>query len=428
MDEASLPQPIKSKDNAQFNVLIVDDEPINRQVLANHLKHEPYNLEMAASGAEALTLLENKKIDLVLLDVMMPKVSGFEVCMKIREKYMLSELPVIFITAKDQIIDLVEGLKYGGNDYITKPFSKQEFLARIKTHLNLFKINDSYSRFIPIEFLQSLGKESIMDVNIGDQIEKEVTILFSDIRDYTTLSEGMTPRENFEFLNSFLSKMEPVIRENNGFIMQYLGDGIMSIFLHDPMDALQASITMVAEIEAYNISRENKSRKPIMIGIGLHTGKLVLGVIGDETRMDINVVSDSVNTASRMEGLTKHYGASIIMSEHTCLGLDEKNSIHYRFLGLVKVKGKSTPLKIFEILDGITSEQNRIKIETKETFEAGLSHYFNKEFINAAAEFKKVTTRNNKDISAQMYLKLSAKYMVEVVPENWNGVETMMFK
>lgn len=412
----------------QFNILIVDDEPINRQVLANHLKKEPYNLEMASNGNEALELLENKKFDLVLLDVMMPQISGFEVCMKIREKYMLSELPVIFITAKDQLIDLVDGLKYGGNDYITKPFSKQEFLARVKTHLNLFKINDSYSRFVPFEILQSLGRESILDVNLGDQIEKEVTILFSDIRDYTTLSEGMKPKENFDFLNSFLSKMGPVIRDNNGFIVHYLGDGLMSIFLQDPSDAVKASITMLAQIEVYNKAREDKSRKPIRVGFGLHTGKLVLGVIGDDKRMDVNVVSDSVNTASRMEGLTKQYGASIIMSEHTLNGMKGAFTIHYRFIGLVKVKGKSKPLKIFEILDGMSSEQNKFKIETKEAFEAGLSHYFNKEFIHAASELKKVTTRNIKDFSAQMYLKLSAKYMVEGVPENWAGEETMLLK
>ncbi len=428
MDETEVTISNVSKENAQYHVLIVDDEPINRQVLANHLKHESYFLEMATNGFEALEKVRNKKFDIILLDVMMPKMSGFEVCMKIREKYMLSELPVIFITAKDQVFDLVEGLKYGGNDYITKPFSKQEFLARIKTQLNLVKINDSYARFIPVEFLQSLGRESIMDVNLGDQIEKNVTILFSDIRDYTTLSEGMTPKENFEFLNSFLNKMGPVIRDNNGFVMQYLGDGLMSIFLHDPMDAVKASITMVAQIEEYNISRENKIRKPIMVGMGLHTGKLVMGVIGDEKRMDVNVVSDSVNTASRMEGLTKHYGTSIIMSEHTLEGLDKKNNIHYRFLGLVRVKGKTKPLKIFEILDGISNEQNKIKIATKSIFEEGLEHYFNKEFIHAATEFKKVTNQNENDVTAQLYLKLSAKFMVEGVPENWTGVETMMLK
>ncbi len=429
MEDSHLPPSIPSiKIIGQFNILIVDDEPINRHVLANHLKKEPYNLEMASNGFEALELLENNKFDLVLLDIMMPKISGFEVCMKIREKYMLSELPVIFITAKDQVIDLVEGLKYGGNDYITKPFSKQEFLARVKTHLNLFKINDSYSRFIPFEILQSLGRESILDVNLGDQIEKEVTILFSDIRDYTTLSEGMTPKENFNFLNSFLSKMGPVIRDNNGFIVQYLGDGLMSIFLHNPLDAIKASITMLTQIETYNIDRLNKSRKAIAVGFGLHTGKLVMGVIGDEKRMDVNVVSDSVNTASRMEGLTKLYGASIIMSEHTLIGMNGDNSVHHRFLGLVKVKGKTKPLKIYEILDGLSSKHNQIKIETKEAFEAGLRHYFNKEFIHAATEFKKVTTLNKRDVSAQMYLKLSAKYMVEGVPEHWNGEETMLLK
>jgi len=428
VEEVNLTHTIKKVENAMFSILIVDDEPINRQVLVNHLKNEPYHLEMASGGSEALELIEKHKFDLVLLDVMMPKMSGFEVCTKIREKYMLSELPVIFITAKGQIIDLVEGLKYGGNDYITKPFSKQEFLARIKTHLNLIKINDSYSRFIPYEFLHSLGRETIMEVNLGDQIEKEVTILFSDIRGYTSLSEGMTPKENFNFLNSFLNKMGPTIRENNGFVMQYLGDGLMSIFLHDPMDAVSASIEMVGQIEEYNISRKSKSRKPISVGFGMHTGKLVMGVIGDEKRMDVNVVSDSVNTASRMEGLTKHYGASIIMSEDTLDGLKEKEKLHYRFLGLVKVKGKSIPLKIFEVLDGITDNVNKLKIKTKEAFETGLEYYFKKDFISAAAEFKNVATINSGDVGAQMYLKLSAKYMIEEVPEDWTGVETMMLK
>jgi class 3 adenylate cyclase len=354
--------------------------------------------------------------------------SGFEVCLKIREKYTLNQLPVIFITAKDQITDLVEGLKFGGNDYITKPFSKQEFLARIRTHLNLYKINDSYSRFIPHEFLKTLGKESIMDVNLGDQTEKEVTIQFSDIRDYTTLSENMTPKENFEFLNSFLSKMGPIIRNNHGFIMQYLGDGLMSIFLDDPKNAINASIEMLSQVEDYNISRENKSRKRISIGIGMHTGTLMLGVIGDKQRMDVNVVSDSVNTASRMEGLTKYYGASVIISEFTLAGLQENYNVAHRFLGLVKVKGKTQPLKIYEILEGLSDEQIKLKISTKESFENGLKHYLNKDFINAAAEFKNVFTINKRDKSAQHYLKLSAKFMVDGVLPDWDGVETMLLK
>ena len=153
-----------------------------------------------------------------------------------------------------------------------------------------------------------------------------------------------------------------------------------------------------------------------------------MGVIGDDKRMDVNVVSDSVNTASRMEGLTKYYGASIIISEDTLNGIKEKKYLHYRFLGLVKVKGKTKPLKIYEVLDGVTDHVNKLKIETSEIFESGLQYYFDRDFINAAAKFKSVTTTNKSDVSAQMYLKLSAKLMVENVPENWTGVETMLLK
>ena len=118
----------------------------------------------------------------------------------------------------------------------------------------------------------------------------------------------------------------------------------------------------------------------------------------------------------------------IIISEDTLNGIEDKKDLHFRFLGLVKVKGKTKPLKIYEVLDGVTDQINKLKIETREIFESGLKHYFERDFINAAAKFKSVTTTNKSDVSAQMYLKLSAKFMVEIVPENWTGVETMLLK
>jgi len=286
--------------NGAFKILIVDDEPVNRQVLVNHLREEKYNLKLASSGREALDLIEKEQFDLILLDIMMPGMSGYEVCLKIRNTHTLNELPVIFITAKDQIKDLVEGLSYGGNDYITKPFSKQEFLARIKTHLKLLRINDSYSRFIPHEFIQSLGRDSIMEVHLGDQIEKEVTILFTDIRDYTTIAEKMSPSENFNFLNSFLSKIGPVIRKNHGFIMHYLGDGLMALFPDNASNAVIASVEIQQELAQFNLAEQQKNTSTVQVGIGMHTGSLILGILGDDKRMDANVVSDAVNTSYRM--------------------------------------------------------------------------------------------------------------------------------
>ncbi|MCP4400828.1 MAG: response regulator, partial [bacterium] len=153
------------KAEGEFHILVVDDEPINQQVLANHLSVANYKVTQAFNGMDALQMIESgERFDIVLLDIMMPKMSGYEVAQKIRKKYLSGELPIIMLTAKNQIDDMVEGFSCGANDYLAKPLSKQELLARIKTHLNLLKINSSYSRFVPHDYLRFLNKESILDV------------------------------------------------------------------------------------------------------------------------------------------------------------------------------------------------------------------------------------------------------------------------
>ncbi|MBL7129006.1 MAG: response regulator [Ignavibacteria bacterium] len=393
------------------------------------MSFDNYNITSAFSGEEALKKIEGKKkFDLVLLDIMMPRMSGYEVCKRIREKYLPSELPVILITAKNQVSDLVEGFSHGANDYLSKPFSKNEFLARIKTHLNLLKINSSYERFVPHEFLRTLGHETILDVKLGDQVQKEVTIFFSDIRSYTTLSESMTPKENFNFLNSYLSRVGPIIKKNDGFVNQYYGDGIMALFLGKTEKAVTASIEIQKEVLKYNVSRMNKGRKPIIIGVGLHTGLLMLGIIGDELRLDTGVVSDSVNTASRMEGLSKFYSASIIISEMTLSNIDNPDKYNHRFLGKVQVKGKKDIVSVYEFYDGDPEEIKKLKIETKSDFEEGLNLYFKILFADAAVFFKKVVDQNPNDRAARLYLEHCAHFMVQGVPDDWTGIELMVSK
>lgn len=426
------PAGLKTKANGtpgEFRILVVDDEPINQQVLANHLSFDNYEVVPAMSGEEALNFIEKgEKFDLILLDIMMPKISGYEVCRKIREKYLPNELPIVMITAKNQVSDLVEGFSYGANDYLTKPFSKNEFLARVKTHLNLFKINSCYGRFVPHEFLRKLGRDSILDIKLGDQVQGEITILFSDIRSYTTLSETMTPKENFDFLNSYLSKVGPGIRENNGFVNQYYGDGVMALFLKKPEDGINAAIKMLREIATYNQIRHCKGRKQIIIGVGIHSGPLMLGIIGDADRMAASVVSDSVNTASRMEGLTKYYGASIIISENTFKKLNQPEEYRYRLLGKVQVKGKIKAASIYEIFDGDAPEIVELKSRTKADFEEGLKYYFSRKFTISAICFERVLDSNPADKSAKLYFEHAAKFMAEGVPEAWTGIETMESK
>lgn len=412
-----------------IHILVVDDEPINQQVLKNHLSGAQYRITAAMNGEEALAAIASgNQFDLVLLDIMMPRMSGYEVCQEIRKKYLPSELPVIMITAKNQVEDLVAGLEHGANDYITKPFSRQEFLARVRTHLNLFQINTAYGRFIPHEFLHSLGRSSILDVKLGDQVEKEVTVFFSDIRAYTSLAESMQPTENFRFVNAYAGRMGPIIKAHRGFVNQYLGDGIMAIFRESPEDALRAAISMQEEILRYNLLRLKKDWKPLRIGMGMHTGSLIMGIIGDDTRTDAATISDSVNTAARMEGLTKYYGASILLSEGSFAGISSPSAYLHRFLGRVQVKGKQESLGIYEFFGGDMPEVRDLKQQTQADFAAGLAHYFDREFAAAAVAFNQVLRIHPTDIAAQRYLAQAAKYLVEGAPEDWTGVEMMTEK
>ncbi len=410
--------------SGRFHILVVDDEPINQQVLANHLTSGDYAIHQAFNGHEALRILEQEgTFDMVLLDIMMPRMSGYEVCRKIRELYPRNALPVIMITAKDQIADLVEGFSSGANDYLAKPFSKDELLSRIQTHLELLNINAAYGRFVPNEFLRTLGRESILDVKLGDQTQGAMTVLFSDIRSFTSISEGMTPKENFEFLNEYLNYVIPPIRQHHGFIDKYIGDAVMAIFPMCPEDAVNASIGMLKQLEVYN--QQNNLTWTLRIGIGLHTGTLMLGTIGDDERMDGTVISDTVNLASRLEGLTKKYGASIIVSEETLSGIETPEAYHSRFLGNVQVKGKQEAVSIFEVYDGDPEQIRALKLRTTTEFEQGLQHYFAREFLEAATCFKQVLAVNPDDKTAQLYLERSAQFMVRGVPDDWQGIEIM---
>lgn len=410
-------------------ILVVDDEPINQQVLKNHLSGLNIQLIQAMNGEEAIEAIEkNTHFDLILLDVMMPRMSGYEVCSKIREKYLPSELPIIMITAKNQLQDIVQGLSLGANDYLPKPFQKEELLARIKTQLDLHQIFSVAGRFVPNEFLRVLNRERITEVTLGDFAEREVTVLFTDIRDYTTLSESMTPEENFKFVNAFHGRMGPIIQKHQGFVNQFLGDAIMAIFVGAPKNAVLAAIEMQHSLMTYNQERQADGRQAVKMGVGLHTGDLIMGVIGDRNRMDAATIADTVNTASRIEGLTKHYGASILLSEDSYRQLNQQHGFRFRRLGKVQVKGKKEPLGLYECYDGDLPELVELKTNTAAIFEKGLELYFEREFPQAAATFDTVLKMNPNDSPAQFFLNRSSGFILNGVPDDWSGVEIMTFK
>jgi predicted ATPase/class 3 adenylate cyclase len=301
-------------------------------------------------------------------------------------------------------------------------------IANARLYESVSELNEAYRRFVPHEFLRTLGHDSILTVKLGDQIRQEMTVLFSDIRSYTTLSEGMTPEENFNFINAYLKRVGPAIKRNGGFINQYYGDGIMAIFPSRPEDALRGALDALKKLAAYNVDRERKGRPPIHMGVGLHTGKLMLGVIGDEERHDTGVISDAVNTAARVEGLTKIYGASIILSEDCLLGIPDIESYGYRFLGRVQVKGRAKALGVYEFYDGEPAEIVALKQQTKDLLAEALEDYFARRFPEAAVSLKKVLQAFPDDKTARRYFENAARYMVQGVDDDWSGVEKMTEK
>jgi PAS domain S-box-containing protein len=270
------------------------------------------------------------------------------------------------------------------------------------TH-QLFQINKAYERFVPRQFLQLLEKSSILDVQLGDQVQLEMSVLFSDIRDFTTISEKMTPEENFQFINAYLSRMESAIIENKGFIDKYIGDAIMALFSGNADNAVNASIVMLHQLQVYNQERVNSGYAPIKIGIGINTGNLMLGTVGGQNRMDTTVISDAVNLASRVEGLTKNYGVGLLITQQTFNKLANPSNYAIRMIAEVSVKGKVELSTIYEVFDADIPETKRGKLATKDLFNQALSLYRQQQFVQATELFAQCLNLCPSDQVAKIY-------------------------
>jgi adenylate cyclase len=289
-------------------------------------------------------------------------------------------------------------------------------------------VYEATAKFVPYEFIGSLGHKVITDIKLGDHVEKIVTVLFSDIRDYTSLSEKMTPEENFRFVCSFNERMGPIIRKNNGFINQYLGDAIMAIFPRNAADALQAAVEMQMALMEMNDLRRVKELPSIQIGIGMHSGPLIMGITGDHNRLDATTIADTVNTASRIESLTKYYKAGVIISDSCYQQLGAENPFHLRNLGLVQLKGKQEPIGIHECFSSDRKEELEHKLSTLAVFNEGMFHYTNRSFEKAGSAFSEVIELHPSDRTAAFFYEKVQKLINTNGSENWMGVVEMLEK
>lgn len=280
-------------------------------------------------------------------------------------------------------------------------------------------LSTAFKKFVPHEFLECLEKDDITQISLGDNVHRVMSVLFADIRSFTTLSESMSPDQNFRFINAYLSRMQPLISKNGGFIDKYLGDAIMALFDKHPEDAILTAIEMQQTLVEYNMHRNKSGYPPLRIGTGINTGPLMLGIIGGVGRLEGTVIADAVNLASRIEGMTKIYGASILISEHTHATLANPGQFAMRIIDRVKVRGKTTAVTIYEVMDGDSEEMRQKKLETLALFEQGMALYADLRFDEGLQVFRQCHSIHPEDLTVILYIKRGLYYQ----KHGWKGEE-----
>lgn len=430
-------QLIEEESTENWTIMIVDDDDVIHNVTRLALgefffEGKGLNFISAYSAQEAKELIkEHPDTALVLLDVVMERdEAGLEVVEYIREDLHNRLVRIVLRTGQPGLApEETVIVNYDINDYKSKTeLTTQKLFSTVATGLRTFghlvtienhrqeleRIARAAARFVPPQLLQLLGKESITEVELGDQLQQDMTVLFCDIRSFTSMCEQMTPQETFLFVNEYLSRVSPIIRQHNGFIDKYMGDGIMAIFPQGADDALRAALAMQHEVAEYNQERQGRlgiHGEAIRVGIGLHQGNVMLGTVGEEERMEGTVISDAVNLAARLEGLTKTYGTPIIFSTETLLALEQPTEYGFRFLGQANVKGKKKPIPVFEVLDKEERKIAILKHQHRVEFEMGVVNYYQQAFNVAKTYFENILSLNPHDKAAASYLERSNNFL-----------------
>lgn len=300
----------------------------------------------------------------------------------------------------------------------SKAFDDSEHLGQ-----SLLSLNESLRRFIPKEFFMLLERREVDEICLGDQVEQNMSIMFSDIRRFTLLAEQMGAAKTFEFLNDYFGRIGEVIRANGGFIDKYLGDGFIALFPGSPDAALHTAIGIQRVVTKFNVARAVDSIPPIEVGIGLNYGSLILGTVGEEHRMDTTVIADSVNLCSRLEGLCKLYGKGIIVPFEFLDLLEDPTAYHWRYLGLIRVQGRKQPVETVHIYDGLDEPDYRMFDSTKARFEDALHAYRNGEYENAMQKFRTLAVETPDDPAVFTFITQIHRLLISGLAEEWDGIE-----
>ena len=334
-------------------MLVVDDNRVNRLLLTRALEQNGHHVSNAENGKVAMDMLRSRPFDVLLLDIDMPEMNGFEVLEALLKDNELRDLPVIMTSASDELDRVVKCIEMGAEDYLVKPLNPILLRARVNASLEKKRLRDEqrklFRTFATPEVAEQLLREGF---SLGG---KHITasIMFTDIRSFTTLSENQDPGETIEMLNDYFALMFDAITGNNGTVNQMEGDGLMAIFgapvYHKDHreQAVMAALEMIELLKTFNEQRTQQKKDEIKIGIGIATGNVIAGYTGTQHRATYTCVGDTVNLAARIESHTKVAGRPILIDQNTREGLPKQVVIED--LGEVMFKGKQQAIKVYAV-------------------------------------------------------------------------------
>ncbi|RSS83579.1 adenylate/guanylate cyclase domain-containing protein [Streptomyces sp. WAC06614] len=344
-------------------VLVADDDAVTRILLSRLVEQEGNEVVTAATGREACDLLASVPVDIVLLDIEMPDLDGFDVLRFVRNNPNTNDLPVVMVSALEDLENVVRAIEMGADDYLSKPVNRTLLRARLNSSLNRKRlkdlehrrVRDRFARFVP----EPVVDEMLADLDAGLRLGGErrfVTVMFSDLRGFTSWAETRPPDLVIEVLNRYLGAMSDVILDHGGTLVSYLGDGIMAVFGapleqsdHAESAARAARAMVMTALSGFNAWLSDRGvGGPFRMGIGLNSGPVMSGTVGSERRLEYAAVGDTTNTASRLEQLTKELGHSILLADSTrrLLPDDVYGLIP---VGAVALRGRIEPVEVFAL-------------------------------------------------------------------------------
>jgi two-component system sensor histidine kinase ChiS len=408
-----------------WSIICVDDEEIVLNSLRRQLRKiaKGYRIEVATSGNQALQTIEHlndrsRPVALVITDQVMPMMNGDDLLVKIKD--LSPNTYQVMLTGQADGESVGRALNEGKLfRFMAKPWSETDLHLTVQTALDAFhrdldlqektqRLHRAHQRslaFVPHHYLRTLGKEHFEDVERGDAVARKVAMMFTDIRGFTSLIEEMTPELSFQFVNHYYKTTEPSIYNHNGFVDHYFGDGVMAIFPEGAVNGLKAAIDFLKRVDSFNHSLLDQNQDPIQVGIGLHIGDVIMGVCGGEQSIQCTVIGDCVNLTARLEGLSSRYQTRLIISND--LHQEAQHHVKYqvRELEYVRVKGRTQPTQVYEVLDVLPVHKQEMRLKTKALFQKGVQYMQHQQFVEGKEIFEHIIHLDPLDAVAILHLK-----------------------